>query len=604
MNAFDADYIDPGDRFLQRVRRAAVTVLGDSPAGRDVAGLCADHLRTRQSIMQDRAVGSTIVAIVGAAGQGKSWLAKQLVAGTAAEQAIPSGNREDESTRRLIWIGPQAPRDLDSRREQFLHCDAGAMRDLGGPYLLVDTPGATDDDKEIAETARRALSLAAILVMVVRRDQLRSQTVSVLSTLGEGTLVVPVINAVRDSADPELAADADTLVARMRAAAPSGTILSPILIPDFDVQDLEESAVAEAALKQLKNLLSPYLDGHLTDDRRRRIRLAAVDARFRESLRATLGEHLPGLTRAVDRLNEEARKLPGDVALSMVGGHEALRAGIRSKLRLSVLTDTAAVWFPYRSLLGLLNLTHGAWDRVVLSLSGSLPSLISVAWTSARNLRHGEEVEQDLREGLRRRSSAAVVDRLGPPIARFHEQLREMLSAVPQDNEHSAELDDDRHPQMAYLAGIDALQEESQRIFDEEVQRRAVPATTAVALAVLGTLIFWALMAAPIYSLYDQYVVASYQTFRDSDGSLERFPRPEFSMLLTSLLLSLLPTALYAMLVITYSQRRRTVDRIEQRIRQRHAETIARLQQDGVLRLRWTDPLLGDAEFLLSAGRE
>jgi len=100
------------------------------------------------------------------------------------------------------------------------------MHDLGGPYVLVDTPGATDDDHEIAETARRALALAAVLIMVVRRDQLRSQTVSVLTTLGEGTLVVPVINAVRDSTDPELAADADTLVARMRSAAPS---TSPVL---------------------------------------------------------------------------------------------------------------------------------------------------------------------------------------------------------------------------------------------------------------------------------------------------------------------------------------------------------------------------------------
>ena len=33
-----------------------------------------------------------------------------------------------------------------------------------------------------------------------------------------------------------------------------------------------------------------------------------------------------------------------------------------------------------------------------------------------------------------------------------------------------------------------------------------------------------------------------------------------------------------------------------------HHETIERLQRDGVLQLQWDEPLLADAEFLLSAG--
>jgi len=73
--------------------------------------------------------------------------------------------------------------------------------------------------------------------------------------------------------------------------------------------------------------------------------------------------------------------------------------------------------------------------------------------------------------------------------------------------------------------------------------------------------------------------------------------------MLTSLLLSLLPTALFAMVVLSLAQSRRRVDRAESRIRDVHHETIGRLQRDGVLRLRWDDPLLADAEFLLSAGQ-
>ena len=37
---------DPGGEFLQRVRRAATQVLGDSPAGREVLELCDEHAET------------------------------------------------------------------------------------------------------------------------------------------------------------------------------------------------------------------------------------------------------------------------------------------------------------------------------------------------------------------------------------------------------------------------------------------------------------------------------------------------------------------------------------------------------------------------------
>lgn len=598
MNSLDA--VDPGDLFLQRVRNAAKTVLAGSVAGRDVLRLCDDAARAREMILQDRASGATVIAIVGAAGQGKSWLARQLVKRPEVREAIPSGNAASEATDRMVWIGPSPPADLDPRRERYLHCEADAMLSLGGEYALVDTPGATDDDKVIAETARRALSLASVLVMVVRSDQLRSQTVGVLTALGEGTLVVPVINAIRNLDSPELATDIDALVGRMRAAAPSGTILTPITVPDFDMSGQDEAAIGRQVGEALASSLRSHLESRLSDERRRRIRLDAVDARFRESLRATLSAHLPELTRAVESLNAEAEKLPRDVARSLVGGSHTLRAGIRSRLRLSLLTNTAAIWFPFRSLLGLLNLTHGAWDRVLLSLSGSLPSLITAAWTSAQNWSRSGEAERDMRDGLRRRSAAAVADRLGPSIDRFHRQLHRLGNR----SGDSLELTNDAHPsptQAAYLAGIDALQEESQKIFDEEIERPSVSRWSAFFLGLIGTALFWTLMAGPFVALYRGYLFASYETIMHQ-GELTAFPRPEAAMLLTSLLLSILPTAIFAMLVLTWAQRNGRVLQAEERIRRRHDDAITRLQENRILCLRWTNPEFADAEFLLGAG--
>ena len=588
----------PGEQFLRRVRKAAITVLGDSQVGRDVLELCDEHAEARRMVLQDRSAGATVVAVVGATGQGKSWLIRQLVRKSSVAKSIRSGNNADEATEKLLWVGPSPPADLDPRYEQYLHCEASKMEPIGARYVLVDAPGATDDRKAIASVAARALSLSSVLLVVVRRDQLRSQTISMLAEASEGTVVIPVVNAVRRR-DETLDADIDTLAAHLRKAAPTSAIVAPVIIDDFDVDGRDEDQVGRSAAETVAQRLTDEIGNSWEGDRRRSTRMAALDGRFRAALHSVLSGQLPRLTHAVHRLNHEATKLPAEVAESLVGSGGPLCAAVRSRLRLSLLTDTAAIWFPYRTQLGLLNLTHGAWDRVILSISGSLPSLVGAVWTTTKNLAAQRGAEEDVRDGLRRRSAAAVADRLSPLAAGF----REELAAMRQDRSELISLaSDDSRSQVAYLAGIDALQESSQQIFDEESERVTMSRVTAIICAMIGTLAFWFLMSGPIVALYTKYFDASYTTLTQLSGDLEEFPKPEFSMIFTSLLVSLLPTAVFAMLVLSIAQSRSRVGRAEERIRERHHQTIQHLQQQGCLRLRWDDPLLADAEFLLSAG--
>jgi len=295
--------------------------------------------------------------------------------------------------------------------------------------------------------------------------------------------------------------------------------------------------------------------------------------------------------------------LPVEVAETLVGRGGPLRAVIRSRLRMSLLTETAAIWFPYKSILGLLNLTHGAWDRVLLTLSGSLPSLVTAVWTTTKNLSSERGAQQDFRDGLQRRSAAAVADRLGPLVMRFRSELMELRHQQPSEMAHLREPSlRDSSSQIAYLSGIDALQESSQRIFDDEVDRVCVSRLMVGLFGLIATLIFWFLMSGVVVTIYRDFFNATYESLITQDGNLEHFPHPKFSMMATSLILSLLPTSLFAMLVISLAQGRRRVVGAETRIRQLHHETIERMQRDGILRLRWDEPILADAEFLLSAG--
>ncbi|KAA5545251.1 GTPase domain-containing protein [Roseiconus nitratireducens] len=598
----------PADEFLRQVRRTARSVLGDSEIGRQVQELCDEHAQARQLISQDRSAGSLVLAIVGATGQGKSWLVRQIVRRSAAADSIRSGTRADQATEQLVWVGPRPPADLDPRFEQFVRVAAEDMEPLGVPYVLVDAPGSTDDRRGIAEVAQRALSLASALVLVVRRDQIRAYTPGALASASEGSIVIPVINTVGRE-DDALQGDVDVFLSNLRSAAPGSIVARPVQIDDFEATGRDAQEVGSEAVQEVFRRLKLELENNPDSDRRKSTRLKALDGRFRAALCALLADQLPGLTRAVNRLNDAATRLPGEVAQTLIGPEGPLQAAVRSRLRLRLLTETGAIWFPYRSLLGLLNLTHGAWDRVVLSLSGSLPSLVSAIWTSTRSLTSDRSANDEMRDGLRKRAAAAVTDRLGPLAAQFRDELMLLRSGtanIPGDDRSDLSTAAMRRDQDAYhvasLGGLDALQERSQNILQTTIDRNAVGPGAATVMALLGTAIFWILMAGPFVAIYSEYLVASYEALAGGRMTMEHFPKPEFATVLTSLLLSVFPTAVFAMIALSVAQSRRRVRAAEQAIREQHEQAIDDLQRDRVLRLQWDDPLLSDAEFLVSAG--
>ena len=594
---------DPEAVFHRRVRQASISVLGESTAGRTVRQLCDSHAESRRSLTTDRASGAMVVAIVGATGQGKSWLMRQFVKSPTVASAIRSGNNADEATEQITWVGSNPPANLDVRFEQYLHCSSDHMFSLDAPYLLVDSPGVTDNRQDVAETARLALSMASVLLMVVRRDQLRSYAVDLLASASEGSLVVPVINAV-NADNGSLQTDSEAFVARIRRAAPRSQVTAAVHIADFETGSRQESVVGGEATTAIYQSLMGQL-AHGDSIGRVVHRLAAMDSKFRNALHASLGDQLPSLFNAVQHLNEEAKLLPQEIAASLVGGGPALRAAIRSRLRASLLTDTSGIWFPYRTILGVLSLTSGAWDRVVLSLAGSLPSLIGAAYTGVRNMTQSSAIANDMRDGIRKRSAAAVADRLGPLASRFRAEIHRLSNheaASTIDDSLSSHDSGRLRTQPAFLAGLDSLQEQSQQIFDSEIDRAAASRNLATVCGLVGTLLFWSLMAAPIVTLYRSYIQASLTSLVEFTGDLNQFPRPDLATVLTSFVLSALPTAIFSMLVLSWVQGLRRVSVTEQSIRDRHREAILRLQQQRVLRLEWDDPLLADAEFLLTAG--
>ncbi len=294
------------------------------------------------------------------------------------------------------------------------------MQSIGLPYLMLDSPGLNDEVESVRELAAKSLALSTVVLLVVRADQLRSEVVTFLTELSEGTLVVPVINAIRQR-EESLEEDVASLISRLREVAPSSRSTTPGLVDDFEIKDRSAKTIGQDAAAEVGNRIEQALGGKWEDEKRRVMRLAALDSRFRKTLQTLLSNQLPGMTSAVQRLRSESIQLPSQIAESLVGGGGPLQAAIRARLRLALLTDTAAYWFPYRSLLGLMNLTHGAWDRLLISFSGSLPSLLSAIWTSAKDRQTDGYALDQVRTGVERRGERAVREKIGTVAQQFRD---------------------------------------------------------------------------------------------------------------------------------------------------------------------------------------
>ncbi|MEL7336301.1 MAG: hypothetical protein AAFN70_08895, partial [Planctomycetota bacterium] len=466
-------------------------------------------------------------------------------------------------------------------------------------------------------------NLATVLLLVVRHDDLRSQSATVLGKLGDGAIVLPIVTAVRDPDADHLAGDIDALASRMRGVAINSQILRPIIVPDFAIEGRDEAAVGQAAVASIAQRLQSVLDDQWSGDQRKQIRLRALEERFTTALGSLLQDQLPRLTHAVQQLRSAAAKLPHDVAQSLIGDDNQMQTTIRWRLRLSLLSNTSMLCFPYRSLLGTLHLTNGAWDRLLMSLSGSLPSMVGTVWVSARNLMAGNTAQQDSQTALQKRAEAAATERLGPLMFQLRDSVERLRSSqrlageptraadqratdrrgtINAESIMTVDVDQMGRLNPADLLGLDSLQQHSHKLMDQAITRGGAGRWFATLAGLLGTLIFWALLTAPIVQMYREYLGAAFDSVSAAGGKIDSYPHPSAAMVMTCIMLSALPTALYAIVVMWSVQRLGRVKQIQDELEQSHRDTIDRMTREGTLRLQWSDPLLEDAEYLLSAG--
>jgi hypothetical protein len=579
----------------RRILEATQTVFGDSAIAHRVLQVCSQFESDLNNIQTGRGVNALLIAIVGAKGQGKTWIARQLVRCPKVKEQLRSGDLSRDATTRLVWIGPVPPDGLDPSNESYLACPSIQMIDVGQPLVILDTPGTTDGDQRAAQLSSEALSLAPIKILAIARDQIRAAANMLIAQQIDGALCIPVVTSVEPAEmdDADFHSDLRDLREHLQMLAPHSRIMPEILVPDFEIT-ADEPAAGEALKAGLMDRLAELSVTQNLLSGTNEIRIQSAIHRLKGQVRQLIGNELPQMAQAVEQLNRETEQLPSRVLASLLGSQTVLETGLRMRLRARLAADTSLIWFPYRTVLSLLTWTHGAWDRILLALSGSVPSLFGALTAWARNMKQGRDFSSEVSDGIRLRSQQQVEERLLPLCDQFHRSIMRLRSR--EDRERSSQRD----ASQIRLLGMEELQSRSQAIFEATVEQQATARWQVQLMALLGTLLFWALMAAPILVLYRDYFAVTIAVWSGREARLEHFPSPQPGLLMTSLFVSLLPLMIYCMVALTLTLRRGRIATIARQVALEHEKAIEQLQSSRIIRIRFEDEMLEQAEFLLN----
>jgi hypothetical protein len=584
-------------QMVERIEEASQQLLGSHPVRLQIARWCEEFRQAANDITHERGVLLPCFGIIGAKGQGKTWVARQLILEPSIAQLLPSGVLAKEATTRLHWIGPSAPDALEASREVYLACPAKSMLDFQRPYMVLDTPGYTDEDPMAAAIAKEAMSLAPIKLLVARRDQLRSAIHVQLAALTEGSVCLPIITCVPHSESMgsgnlagSLQRDIEWYTAALSSSAPGTRFLEPILVCDFEAMG-DEASIARQLQNDLKNRLAH--EDLKVASATKSVRLRTASDRLKHRVSEAIQTQVPQLASAISQLASTADALPSQAIEMVLGSKHVLRNAIRDRIRGELISGTGLFWFPYRTLLGILGFTHGAWDRLILSMTGSLPSIFGTFMTWAKNLSTSRQAHQELQEGIKEYLTKQIQDRLLPAQQEFYRAI----DRIGGSNRDAHRIDSGLRIRMS---GIDALQVQARGVFDETLSKYRIPRWLLQMLGLVASVIFWGLMAGPILAIYRQYFLATMHAWSEGTKDLSEFPSPKATMMLTAFGISTFPVLIIAMLVMSWFQRAKRLDAIAEEIYSAELQKVESLKRDGTIKLYYEDPLLQSAEYLTS----
>lgn len=537
------------------------------------------------------------IVLVGPIGAGKSWLARCFlksddVDSLEVREQFRTGQNESDRTDRITWIGEEKNFDM-GHDETFLTVRASQMIDLGRPYVVGDSPGFSDFESSRVDSSSKAVRSAAIKILVFSASNLRDNRLARFIADNDGAIFLPVVKfAPKSMNDSEPTAEArddvDEAIGKWRAGASQTRLLDPVFMPQESIFGSCEAI--NLTQQRLTTALQPIIADlqriKLTSGREIRIRWE----RSKSEISNSLAETKEKVNGPLKRVQEATNSISDRLVSEILGDEFCLRAGLRRKFRANLIEQTPQVCFPYRSFLGVLALTTGAWDRLLLSLTGSIPSAVMTAFQAVKNVSAQEQNVKD----LTKRIEGVILDHSANDIRNFDSAVNIIASAG------DAKTFSTRT--SIEVSGLESIEIEATSIARTAVEQNRMRQGLVITLAITGTLLFLYLISGPFYSIYREYLAVHLEALSHNASYLD-FPSPPWNMLLSSFVISAVPVFVLALSVMAWANNGWRVKRAGQFVRNRLKKTITRHQEDGRLNIKFADPRLDAAKFLFSIDR-
>jgi len=586
--------LSPPLDLADRADKAVSRLFGHhSPLTRAVEEITQSLRQDTQRIKSGQAPGPTTIALVGRVGEGKSWLARTFISENSATEEvmalIQSGQNASDRSMNLTWIGANHTFSELNDRERFIKVSPNSLLDLGANYLIADTPGYSDHDPTLEQLSSMALMSSNATSVSHIRDASLAQFIGSM----DGSLILPVI---RFRPDSESLTPTDTVkhdcISEMnhwKKHAPSATILPAIFIPDAGIAG--QSATRELARNLLSATLSPLIETPETLLTHRESQLEQRISRAKSELSLALNDFRLRMGTPVERLDQLSSTLPEIIQQEVIGDPTQLHIGIRSRFRADSIERTPALLFPYRSLIGILGLTQGAWDRVIFTALGSVPSLVMTAFHSVKSWTQTHDYEKTIRQQSEQRIRSIINDTYSDDIKNFSVALNNVT------NDDSVSINE--HSDIIEIQGLTGIEIEAQAIITDVIQQKRISGFSLWLGGLLAFILFWAMLLGPAVELYADYFTSLGGTAKSITLSWQNYPTPPASLWLTSLMLSLIPALLISMVIMYFTCKKSRIKKAAKEIEKRIAAVIQDRISQGKTRLVINDPKLEAAKTLL-----
>ncbi|MGJ8672153.1 GTPase [Rubritalea sp.] len=541
-----------------------------------------------KEILNNRGLRSPIIAVLGHKNAGKSTLCSLLVKSPTEAAKIRAGIGANNATLKALWIGSKVPQELDYATEESLSIPSSSMYDLGTEFSIVDIPGYSDADAGARNASVRALRMASTILFVSSIERLEDESALHYIRLCEGAHIQPVIvdDKFAHREPTTIESDCIRFQQRIQGACPASTVESPIRIPRINDSAEAETIARDLVIDALKALLE--------DPKSSPEQLAQT--RFEQWVRE-LSAQLSDLLEHVEphylHLINKEEEITLEVANQLIGSNKQIYSSVRARMLAIVTKNCPTLFFPYRSFLGLLSFTAGAWDKLIFSSFGSVPSLVMTYVQTRENIKSRKQPSDDLQTKLATRATEIATSALAEANTAF---ARSIVGKLPPESRNKFS-----HRHIATrVEGITELQNSISSLYESVLTEKS-PAPRVSILTGLVALFLWiGLAAGPTYSIYKDFIEAWNNSIQAGQHAhWTEFPTPSFGMIFASVVLIFAPVFLIALITQGLTVSNKRINRCSLDILQGTKEEVKSAIDKRTLRLVTDDEVRNAVRTLL-----